>query len=108
LSGRTSLPVLGAVLARLDCYATNDSGPMHMAWAQGTPVTAVFGPTVESLGFAPRGSGSTVVQADLPCRPCGLHGHTECPQGHFSCMRSIDPETVWRDVERKIDPGSAR
>ena len=39
LSGRTSLPVLGAVLSRLGCYVTNDSGPMHMAWAQGVPVT---------------------------------------------------------------------
>ena len=102
LSGRTSLASLGAVLARLDGYVTNDSGPMHMAWAQHTPVTAMFGPTVLSLGFAPRGETSTVMQTDEPCRPCGLHGHKACPQGHFRCMKNIDPEDVWRDIERKL------
>ena len=104
LSGRTPLPVLGAVLARLDGYVTNDSGPMHMAWAQHTPVTALFGPTVLSLGFAPCGETSTVMQVDVPCRPCGKHGHKACPLGHFHCMKHIDPEEVWRDVERKL-PG---
>ncbi len=102
LSGRTSLLSLAAVLGRLDDYVTNDSGPMHLAWAQHTPVTALFGPTVRELGFAPRGEASSVIEVDLPCRPCGLHGHKACPRGHFDCMKKIDPEVVWRDVERKI------
>jgi len=105
LSGRTSLLTLAAVLSRMDGYVTNDSGPMHLAWAQRTPVTAMFGPTVLSLGFAPRGELSTVMQVDEPCRPCGLHGHKTCPQGHFRCMKNIDPEDVWRDIERKL-PGN--
>lgn len=102
LSGKTSLLSLAAVLGRLDDYVTNDSGPMHLAWAQHTPVTALFGPTVRALGFAPRGEMSTVLEADVPCRPCGLHGHKACPKGHFDCMKKIDPEAVWRDVERKL------
>lgn len=102
LSGRTSLLSLAAVLARLDGYVTNDSGPMHLAWAQRTPVTAIFGPTVRSLGFAPRGGLSTVVEVQEACRPCGLHGHKACPQGHFRCMKTIDPEAVWSDVARKL------
>ncbi|WP_418765715.1 glycosyltransferase family 9 protein [Mailhella sp.] len=102
LSGRTSLLSLAAVLGRLDCYVTNDSGPMHLAWAQRVPVTALFGPTVRELGFAPRGEMSSVMEADVPCRPCGLHGHKACPKGHFDCMKNIDPEAVWRDVERKL------
>ncbi len=102
LSGRTSLLSLAAVLGRLDGYVTNDSGPMHLAWAQHTPVTALFGPTVRELGFAPRGELSSVLEADEKCRPCGLHGHKVCPKGHFRCMKNIDPEAVWRDVERKI------
>ena len=102
LSGRTSLLSLAAVLGRLDDYVTNDSGPMHLAWAQHTPVTALFGPTVQALGFAPRGGESTVIETELSCRPCGLHGHKTCPKGHFACMKNIDPEAVWRDVERKL------
>lgn len=106
LSGKTSLLSLAAVLGRLDDYVTNDSGPMHLAWAQHTPVTALFGPTVRELGFAPRGEMSTVMEADVPCRPCGLHGHKACPKGHFDCMKKIDPEAVWRDVERKLAAGA--
>ena len=102
LAGKTSLPVLAALLARLDCYVCNDSGAMHMAWAQRTPVTAVFGPTVRRLGFWPRGEESTVMEVDVPCRPCGLHGHKACPQGHFACMRKISPEDVWQDVRAKL------
>jgi heptosyltransferase-2 len=102
LSGQTSLLSLGGVLARLDCYVSNDSGPMHMAYALGTPVTALFGPTAQALGFAPRGPLCSVIETDVPCRPCGKHGHKVCPQGHFRCMKNIDPEDVWRDVERKL------
>lgn len=103
LSGKTSLLSLAAVLGRLDDYVTNDSGPMHLAWAQHTPVTALFGPTVRALGFAPRGEMSSVMEADVPCRPCGLHGHKACPKGHFDCMKRIDPESVWQDVTRKLE-----
>ncbi len=102
LAGKTSLTVLAALLARLDCYVCNDSGAMHIAWAQHTPVTAIFGPTVRKLGFWPRGAESSVMEADLPCRPCGLHGHRECPQGHFGCMRNVCPEDVWQDVRAKL------
>lgn len=102
LSGKLDLPQLAAYLNKLDCYVTNDSGPMHIAWAQRTPVTAIFGPTVRSLGFYPRGEGATVIEADVPCRPCGLHGPQECPQGHFDCMMQIPPDHVWQDVQRKL------
>lgn len=102
LSGKTSLLSLSALLGMLSVYVTNDSGPMHLAWAQGTPVTALFGPTVQALGFAPRGEKSSVLEVNLPCRPCGLHGHKACPKGHFDCMKRIDPERVWRDAERKL------
>ena len=102
LSGQTSLLSMAAVLARLNCYVANDSGPMHMAWSLHTPVTTMFGPTAPELGFVPRGPLSSVIQVDVPCRPCGKHGHKVCPQGHFRCMKNIDPAVVWRDVESKL------
>jgi len=103
LSGQLSLPELAAWIGRLDCYLTGDSGPMHLAWVQGTPVTAVFGPTVRKLGFFPRGAGSTVIETDLDCRPCSLHGPKQCPLGHHRCMRDLTPERVFADVARKLD-----
>jgi heptosyltransferase-2 len=103
LAGRLSLPELAAYLGRLDAYLTNDSGPMHLAWTQDVPLVALFGPTVESLGFFPRGDNSTVLENEgLACRPCGLHGPKKCPQGHFKCMRDLTPDRVWDALRIKL------
>jgi len=102
LSGGLSLPLLAAYIDRLSCYLTNDSGPMHIAWCRGVPVTALFGPTVRSLGFFPRGAHATVFETDIACRPCGLHGPSVCPLGHHQCMTAISPERVWDDVRAKL------
>ena len=102
LSGKLSLPLLAACLGRLDCYLTNDSGPMHLAWAQNTPVVALFGPTVRELGFFPKGDSATVVEIDIPCRPCGLHGPSTCPLGHHDCMNKMTPDMVWTQVEKRL------
>lgn len=100
LTAELSLPELAACIGRLNCYVSNDSGPMHMAWAQHVPLVAIFGPTVTQLGFAPRGDSSVLLEMDgLKCRPCGLHGHDACPKGHHECMRSITPEMVWERVQ---------
>ena len=104
LSEHLDLPQLAAWLKRLDCYLSNDSGPMHLAWLQRVPLVAIFGPTVRELGFFPRGARATVVEnpASLPCRPCGLHGPQACPRGDHTCMTGIDPETVWEAVHRHL------
>ncbi|MDR2076207.1 MAG: glycosyltransferase family 9 protein [Desulfovibrio sp.] len=97
-----SLPELAACIGRLDCYLANDSGPMHMAWALRTPVVALFGPTVRGFGFVPRGERDRVVEAEVPCRPCGRHGHLRCPLGHHLCMTLIRPEAVWEAVREAL------
>jgi len=70
-------------------FVTNDSGPMHLAAAAGVPVVAIFGATSRELGFFPYGNGHRVVEAELACRPCGLHGGRDCPEGHFLCMKLV-------------------
>ncbi len=101
LSGTLSLPHLAAFLARLSIYVSNDSGPLHLAWCQHVPVIALFGPTVRSFGFFPRGRTSTVLEVPenaLTCRPCSLHGPAACPQRHHRCMKDILPEQVWQHI----------
>ncbi|MUM77476.1 lipopolysaccharide heptosyltransferase II [Pseudodesulfovibrio sp. F-1] len=102
LAGRLSLPELAAWIRRLDAYLTNDSGPMHLAWVQETPLVALFGPTVRHLGFFPRGAGSTVMEVPLECRPCGLHGPRRCPLGHHDCMRTLTTDMVWEALAPKL------
>ena len=65
----------------------NDSAPLHLASALNIPVTALFLSTIPAFGFKPLSDNSVVIESDeyLPCRPCGLHGKTHCPQAHFRC-----------------------
>ncbi len=107
LAGSLSLPDLAAYIGMLDCYVSNDSGPMHIAWVQDVPLVAMFGPTVEKLGFFPRGAHSTVMQENIACRPCGLHGGRTCPEKHHNCMRRITPDKVWLAVAEKISGRTA-
>jgi len=89
LVGQTDLDELKALMGLLSLFVTNDSGPMHLAAASGVPVVALFGATTRELGFFPYGPGHRVIEADLACRPCGLHGAKSCPEGHFLCMRLL-------------------
>jgi heptosyltransferase-2 len=94
-AGMLSLRESAAVLERATLLVTNDSAPLHLATGVGTPVVAVFGPTVPAQGFGPLGSRSRVVQqSGLWCRPCSPHGPPECPLGHHACMRGIAVERV--------------
>ncbi len=74
----------------------NDSAPLHFASATNAPVTAIFCSTVPKFGFGPLSDDSVVIEneEELACRPCGLHGYTECPEVHFKCAFSIDVTKV--------------
>jgi heptosyltransferase II len=74
----------------------NDSAPLHLASAMDAPVSAIFCSTMPRFGFGPLSTQSTVVETkfELPCKPCGLHGKKECPQGHFKCAVTIETADV--------------
>lgn len=91
---------VAALLARCRTVITNDSGLMHLAAAVGTPVVALFGPTVTEFGFSPAGEGHQVLERPMSCRPCSLHGGPACPRKHFRCLREIPPEEVLLALER--------
>ncbi len=98
--GRFSLLASAELISRCRVILTNDSAPLHLAVAVGTPVVAIFGPTVPSFGFAPYGKGHTVIEKKLRCRPCSIHGSKKCPKGHFRCMRDISTEEVTQALKR--------
>jgi heptosyltransferase-2 len=95
LAGRTDILESAAVISKAEIAFTNDSAPAHLAAAVGTPVAAVFGPTVPRFGFTPYSANSGVVDiGDLYCRPCGRHGHKICPEKHFRCMLDLAPTKI--------------
>lgn len=94
-AGALDLQGTAAVLRRARVVAAGDTGVMHMATAVGTPVVALYGPTVEAFGFFPYRARATVLQrTDLRCRPCAPHGGPRCPLGHHRCLEEILPEDV--------------
>jgi ADP-heptose:LPS heptosyltransferase len=96
LAGALDLPVLAAVLERLDVYVTGDTGPMHVAGAVGTPVVAVFGPSAPAR-YAPAGGAHRIVRIDLPCSPCNrIRLPPERCVGHTpDCLSGIDAAMVY-------------
>lgn len=101
-AGEISLKFLPALLSRCKLLITNDSGPMHVAVSVGTPVVAFFGPTIQEFGFYPLGERDIVIEADVSCRPCSLHGTETCPKSHFKCMKTISIEKILLSVEEII------
>ncbi len=94
-AGQLTLRASAALIERARVLVTNDSAPLHLATAVGTPMVALFGPTVPEQGFGPRGSRSLALgHAGLACRPCSAHGPQVCPLGHHRCMRELPVETV--------------
>ena len=89
LAGKLSLLQSAALMQTAKRNYVNDSGPLHLASSVTAPVTAFFCSTIPAFGFGPLSDDATVleVQEPLSCRPCGLHGHKSCPEGHFNCAK---------------------
>lgn len=103
LAGSTGIPELTALLARARALVTNDSGPGHVASAVGTPVVAVFGPTIPAFGYTPFGARNRIVElSGLECRPCDRHGPQVCPLGHHRCMKDLPAARVLAALDQVL------
>ena len=102
VAGEFSLQETGALLARARVLVSGDTGVMHMATGVGTPVVALFGPTVQQFGFFPYSPRATVLERRLECRPCSAMGGERCPMGHHRCLNDIATEEVVQAVARLV------
>ena len=92
--GQLSLRQSAALIKDAALLITNDSAPLHLATAVGTPILAIFGPTVPAFGYGPVRPGDRVAELTMDCRPCSLHGPQVCPLGHHKCMRDQSAESI--------------
>lgn len=98
MAGKFSIPETAALLRKSRLLVSNDSAPMHIAGSVGTPVVALFGPTVKGFGFYPLGERDVVLEKELSCRPCSLHGDENCPKGHHRCLDNITVSEVLETI----------
>ncbi|ACI20222.1 MULTISPECIES: lipopolysaccharide heptosyltransferase II [Thermodesulfovibrio] len=94
--GKTSLRELICLLAECDILLCNDSGIMHLGYALGVPLVAIFGSTSPELTGPPKFAGK-VIRAQVECSPCFKN---RCPD--IKCMKSIEVEDVWSALNEII------
>ena len=98
LTGQLTVGMLSACLKSARLLVSNDSGPVHVATACGTPVVSIFGRNEPGLGprrWGPLGQRSAVVQKDVGCYFCLAH---KCRIG-FLCLKVLEVEDVLEAVQ---------
>jgi heptosyltransferase-2 len=100
LCGKLNLLESAALMEKAVRVFVNDSGPLHLASSVNAPSTSFFCATIKEFGYGPLSDNAIVLETPekLDCRPCGLHGHTSCPEGHFKCAKNITVEMALKSL----------
>jgi heptosyltransferase II len=101
LAGKTSLRELISLISDCDVFLTNDSGPLHLAYAVRTSLVAIFGSTDPLLTGPPPGYAyrSAVIKPDLSCSPCF---ERTCKNKDMRCMYAIAPDEVYYGIKNVL------
>ena len=89
LVGQLTLSEMTALLATAPLLLSNNTGPVHLAAAVGTPVVDLYALT--NIQHTPWQVPSRVLYHDVDCRLCYK---SICPEGHHDCLRLVSPEQV--------------
>jgi ADP-heptose:LPS heptosyltransferase len=91
LCAKTTLKQLAGILKRSALLITNDSAPMHIAWAVGTSVVAIFGPTNHEK-YRPLGPKDIVIRRPLACSPC----QQALCKADNECMKQVTDDEIFQ------------
>jgi lipopolysaccharide heptosyltransferase II len=89
LAGELDLGELAALLAMAPLLIANNTGPVHIAAAVGTPIVDLYALT--NPQHTPWGVPNRVLNHDVPCKYCYK---SVCPEGHHHCLALVPPEAV--------------
>ena len=112
VAGALGLLGSAALMGQARAVVSNDSAPLHMAGAMNVPVVGVFCSTTTRFGFGPlpvmmqegRAAVTEIKESALDCKPCGPHGHNQCPMKHFRCGRDLDHKAVMAALRSVSSP----
>ncbi len=97
LTGKTSLPRLAALLSQADVMIANDTGPLHLAAAIGTPCIAPYTCT-KIVKHGPYGLRHAAIETTVACAGSYLR---ICPN-QMICMDELTPEKLWPALSRVL------
>lgn len=89
MAGKLGLGDFAALVAGARLLLSNNTGPVHIAAAVGTPVVDLYALT--NPQHTPWKVPSRVLNHPVPCRNCLK---SQCPQGHHACLRMVGPGEV--------------
>ncbi|HJV64051.1 MAG TPA: glycosyltransferase family 9 protein [Albitalea sp.] len=89
LAGQLTLGELAALIAGAQVIVCNNSGPVHIAAAVGTPVAVLYALT--NPQHTPWKVPARVLNHDVPCRNCLK---SVCPEQHHACLEAVEPQAV--------------
>jgi lipopolysaccharide heptosyltransferase II len=91
------LEELGSLLKEAPLLISNNTGPVHIAAAMGTPVVDIYALT--NPQHTPWMTPNRVLNYDVPCKFCYK---SICPEGHHDCLQKVAPEMVVRAAEELV------
>ena len=98
----TTLGELAALFKKASLVISNDSGPVHVAAAVGTPVISIFGRNQLGLSpvrWRPLGNKSAAIHKDVGCVECLAH---DCKKD-FLCLKAISPEEILEEARKLLN-----
>ncbi len=101
LSGKLNLIESCYIASKSRIVISADTGLLHVADLQGTPVIALIGPT--AFGY-PTFNSSIVLERKMSCKPCSKDGRGNCIQKIWQqCMVDLSPGEVSQKIYQLID-----
>ncbi len=97
--GQTSIAQLAALLERCQLLISNDSGPVHVATAVGTPVISIFGQRRRGISVTrwhPLGSKDIAIEKEIE------KWEDKTRESSYAALQAIETEEVLRVVERML------
>lgn len=98
LRGKTTIPVMAALMKRCKAVAGGDTGPVHLAAALGVPVVVMWGGS-DAEETAPVSPKATILRKKYECAPC----RTKPTCKDYPCLRDIKPEEALEAIKKWIN-----
>lgn len=100
LVGCLNLGEMAALVAIAPLLISNNTGPVHIAAAVGTPVVDLYALT--NPQHTPWNVPNRVLFHDVSCKFCYK---SICPEGHYHCLRLVTPDEVVRAACELLSEG---
>ncbi len=101
-AGEFSLLETCELIKNMELFISIDTGPMHIAAAQGVRTIGLFGPNTPTL-WKPYGKHNIAIYKSLSCSPCIINDKGKMPDclrktDRYACMKEISVEEVLKAV----------